>query len=333
MGPPPASATQSHKTNNNHNRDSAQSDQEEGEETVEHKSHFRVHSWLILSAAAILIFLAGAPALFAQTPAFQPEKGFDLYGEFRGSASNQGQFLILDTDIGYDFNRYIGTDVGIPVFFNHMTPPLQGQPAGWQRNFGDPYWDLRLSFNNHVLDYDTAVTISVPYYETGSFSGGNIGVDWFNHFDKPIYRLTPFVNAGIANGILNTQLLSQPYRLFQTFRTLGFIADAEAGMDLRLYRGFSVGGSFYEVVPSGTQKAFLNGQTVTNTFLFPTAANALAQATNDHGYSAWIRLVPKPYLYTEIGYVHSIEFRSDAATLTVGFDLRSMFRHARPGWE
>ncbi len=295
-----------------------------------------VRRWIQASGVALLLLLAIGPVAFAQspeTPVYTPQKGFDIYEEFRGSASSQGQFLVLDSDIGYDFNRYIGTDVGIPVYFTHMTPPLQGQPYGWQDQLGDPYWDLRLTFNNHVLDYDTAVTVSVPYYETGSFSTGDLGVDWFNHFDKPIGHVTPFLNAGIANGILNTQLLSQPYRLADNFRTLGFVADGEAGMDFQIYRGFGVGGSFYEVVPSGTQKAFVNGVAVTNTFLFPTAANALSEATNDHGYSAWIRMIPTRYLYTEIGYVHSIEFDSDSVTLTVGFDLRSMFRHSRPGWE
>ncbi len=295
-----------------------------------------VRRWIQASGVALLLLLAMGPVVFAQspeTPVYTPQKGFDFYEEFRGSASSQGQFLVLDSDIGYDFNRYIGTDVGIPVYFTHMTPPLQGQPYGWQNQLGDPYWDLRLTFNNHVLDYDTAVTVSVPYYETGSFSTGDLGVDWFNHFDKPIGHVTPFVNAGIANGILNTQLLSQPYRLADNFRTLGFVADGEAGMDFQIYRGFGVGGSFYEVVPSGTQKAFVNGVPVTNTFLFPTAANALSEATNDHGYSAWIRMIPTRYLYTEIGYVHSIEFDSNSVTLTVGFDLRSMFRHSRPGWE
>jgi hypothetical protein len=288
------------------------------------------------SGVALLLLLVMGPVVFAQspeTPVYTPQKGFDIYEEFRGSASNQGQFLVLDSDIGYDFNRYVGTDVGIPVYFTHMTPPLQGQPSSWQNQLGDPYWDLRLTFNNHVLDYDTAVTLSVPYYETGSFSTGDLGVDWFNHFDKTIGHVTPFVNAGIANGIFNTQLLSQPYRLVDNFRTLGFVADGEAGMDFQVYRTFGVGGSFYEVVPSGTQKAFVNGVAVTNTFLFPTTANALAEATNDHGYSAWIRMIPTRYLYTEIGYVHSIEFDSNAVTLTVGFDLRSMFRHSRPGWE
>lgn len=298
------------------------------------KLQTKVQSWLLIGTAAILGLAASAPAALAQErPAYEPQKAFDIYEEFRGSVSKQGQFLALDNNVGYDFNRFIGLDVGIPVYFNHLTPPLQGQPRGWQQQLGDPYADLRLSFNNHVLDYDTAVTVSVPYYETRSFDGSNLGVDWFNHFDKPIGPVTPFVNAGIANGIFNTQLLSQPFRLVDTFRTLGFIADGEAGMDFRLYRGLGVGGSFYEVIPSGTQKAFINGQPVTNTFLFPTAANTLAQATNDHGYSAWLRVLPTRFLYFEAGYVHSIEFNDDAATLKVGFDLRSMFHHSRPGWE
>ncbi len=60
------------------------------------------------------------------------------------------------------------------------------------------------------------------------------------HFDRPIYRFTPFVNAGIGNGILDTRLLSQPFRLTQLFKTLGFIADLEGGADFTVMRGVKV---------------------------------------------------------------------------------------------
>ena len=83
-----------------------------------------------------------------------------------------------------------------------------------------------------------------------------MGLDWFNHFDRPVWRFTPFVNAGLSNGILDTRLLSQPFRLADSFKTLGFLADAEGGMDFRLVRYVSVGGSYYELFPGGDQKVY-----------------------------------------------------------------------------
>ena len=43
-----------------------------------------------------------------------------------------------------------------------MRQTFPGQPHEWDYNIGDPYGDLRLTFNNNVLNYDTAFTVSVP---------------------------------------------------------------------------------------------------------------------------------------------------------------------------
>lgn len=286
----------------------------------------RLRSWsygsrIVFAAVAALVFLLGGKTVFAQDPAYAyQERGITAYEDIRASDSNFGQFLIFDTSFGYQFNDHIGADLGVPVYLVRETFP--GQAHQWDYNIGDPYGDLRLTFNNSVLNYDTAFTVSVPVQETGAFSTGRVGADWFNHFDRPIGRVDPFLNAGIANGVLDTRLLSQPFRLADSFKTLGFTADAEGGVDFRVVRYVSVGGSYYELFPAGDQKVY-NG--VTNFFLTPPAGETVSDVTHDRGYSAWLRLMGGRTFYIEAAYVHSIKLNNDAGTLTLGVDLRSLF--------
>ena len=274
-------------------------------------------------AGICLVFAAGLKA--QATPAAEAH-GFTLFEEFRGSTSNQGQFTILDTSVGYDFNRHVGIDLGVPYYFFRATPNLvPGERHIWDNRVGDPYGDVRLTFENRVLNYATVVTLTVPVQETGAFSTGRLGVDWFNHFDRPIGRLTPYVNVGISNGLLDTRLVTEPFRVFDSFRSLGFLANGEGGMTLRVANRLLVGGSYYALEPSGSQKLYsANG--IRNFFLLPNgSAGSVSDFTHDRGYSAFLRINPTRFMYIEPAYVHSLKFNEDAATVTVGFDLRALF--------
>ena len=286
----------------------------------------RIGSYILRTLAIFAICLAGANHLSAQSarPAAE-DKGFTLFEEFRGSTSDQGQFTILDTSLGYDFNRHVGIDIGVPYYFFRSTPHLvPGERHFWDNTVGDPYADLRLTFDNRVVNYATIFSFAVPVAETGSFSTGRLGVDWFNHFDRPIGPVTPYVNFGISNGLLDTRLLAQPFRIFDSFRSLGFLADAEGGVTLKLARRVLIGGSYYALQPSGSQKLFAaNG--IQNFFLQPNGSADVSNFTHDRGYSAFIRFNPTRFMYIEPAYVHSLKLNTDAATLTVGFDLRALF--------
>jgi hypothetical protein len=73
---------------------------------------------------------------------------------------------------------------------------------------------------------------------------------------------------------------------------------------------------------SGQQKVYARVQ---NFFLRPTSTTSVSDITHDHGYSAWLRLAPTRFLFVEAAYVHSIKLNDDAATPTLGFDMRSLF--------
>lgn len=275
-------------------------------------------SKLLLKGAAFVIALAmGTVVLQAQSPT-GTSTGFTLFEEARASTSDSGQFAAVDTNLGFDFSQHVGLDVGVPVYFIRDT--LTSPTHDWVKELGDPYGDLRLTVPNRIVNYATVFTISIPAQETGAFSTGHVGLDWFNHFDHPVYRFIPFVNGGIANGILNTTQLSQPFRLTEILRTSGFVGIAEGGTDFKLLHSLKVGGSFYAIEPAGTQK--IAGQPLPNVTLTPDAL----LLDHDRGYSAWVKLLTTHYLFTQVGYNHSIKLDEDAATLTIGLDLTPLLR-------
>ena len=288
------------------------------------KSRNMRHS-LLMTLLAVGLCFPFAASSSAQARHAVEDKGFTAFEEFRGTTSDQGQVFILDTSIGYDFNSHVGLDVGAPYFFVRATPNrAPGERHFWDNSWGDPYADLRLAFDNRVLNYATVLSASVPISETGAFSTGRLGIDWFNHFDRPIGRLTPFVNAGISNGLLDTRLMAQPFRIFDSFKSLGFLADAEGGLTLRVVSRAIIGGSYYALEPSGSQKlSSANG--IQNFLLLPNGSASISNLTHDRGYSAFLRFNPTRFMYIEPAYVHSTKLDQDAATLTVGFDLRELF--------
>ena len=276
---------------------------------------------LAVIGALAFIFLAWGPASQAQVIQADPDHGFTAFEQVRAIDSDEGQFAILDTSIGYNFNQHVGIDIGEPVFI--VRPTVPNVPHDWAITGGDPYGDLRLTFENHIVNYSTAFTATVPVHSTASaFSTGRVGLDWFNHFDHSFGRLTPFVNGGISNGIVDTNLLSQPFRLVQDFKTLGFLGDAEGGMMFRVVNHVKVGGSFYALLPAGSQKVYIDG--IQDLALLP-ASLGPSDITHDRGYTAFVRLEPTHFMFMEAAYVHSIPLNDDAATVTLGFDLKSLF--------
>ena len=282
-------------------------------------------SRLLKASMVIGMCLLFSASIKAQAMPAAEAHGFTIFEEFRGSTSNQGQFTILDSSVGYDFNQHVGIDLGVPYYIFRATPhTTPGEVHFWNDTLGDPYFDVRLTFNNRVLNYATIITAAVPIAETGAFSTGRLGVNWFNHFDRPIGPITPYVNVGISNGLLDTRLVSQPFRIFDSFRSLGFLADGEGGLTVKVAKRLVVGSSYYTLQPSGTEKVYASGGI--QNFLLPTGSpGSPVDLLHDRGYTAFLRVNPTRFMYIEPAYVHSVKFDQDAATLTVGFDLRALF--------
>jgi hypothetical protein len=285
--------------------------------------------WLTGAVVAVLSLLVYARGLSAQTVTAEEGStsatGFTWFEEFRGSSSSKlGQSLTLDTSVGFNFGSHAGIDLGVPLYRSRATDFLGTSDHSWQDRVGDPYADIRANFNDRAVDYATVLTFAIPVQEAGTFSTGRLGVDWFNHFDHSISRYTPFVNIGIANGILDTRLLNQPYRSLQNIATQGFLFYTEGGASVQLSRQVNAGASYYHFVPSGNEQIFSQ-----NLLVQPAGSLTVSQITHDHGITTFIRLAPTRFLYIEPSFVHNFELNDNAIAFRIGMDFRSATTRTR----
>ncbi len=270
-----------------------------------------------------------------------PAKGFSFYESLWGSSNSLGQVYMLDTTVGYDFNKHLGVDVGIPVYFAHpsSTSVASGYTSG--SGVGDAYVVLRLTYNNPLLNYSTSLTGTVPTGNTDmGFSTGRGTFDWNNHFDKkiPVVNITPFANIGVANTVSNTHFFTRP------FTTLGTVTHLEGGVTRNILPMVQVGASLYDVIPSGTQKVYsrlirrgqvnaLAGQGAQRgrRGAFATAAETIGgpSLVSDNGGSLWISADVLRYAYLEAGYSRSVAYDLNTFSFGIGFDVGHMIRTAR----
>src|SRR5437870_11172775 len=120
----------------------------------------------------LLALLLGAGASFAQNAAnsSQPHKeagqaaSFLLYERFEGSSSSDGQIMDINTSTGYNFNRFFGVHVGVPVYLVRTFFTIsKTNPSGLSGNgVGDVYMGGRLTCNSAVLTFDTTWSGTAP---------------------------------------------------------------------------------------------------------------------------------------------------------------------------
>src|SRR5215471_12304028 len=158
-------------------------------------------------------FILLAPGLSAA----DDSHGLILYGRFLGSSNTLANVFRLDTTVGYSFNKYFSVDGGLPVFFVRPSQSLTGTSSS--NGIGNVYAEFRFALPNPVLNYSSVVTGTAPTGDKNrGLSTGRPTIDWTNHFDRSVGRLTPFGNIGLANTVSDTPLFVRPYA------TLGFVA-------------------------------------------------------------------------------------------------------------
>ena len=284
-------------------------------------------SLMLLGLAGTLVAQAGSASQSKQ----QDEKGVRSYVVFGGSANSSGHILVLDSSVGYDFNRHFAMDFGVPIYFAGSSSSAPGGSTS-SSGLGDPRVDLRLTFRNPVLNYYSVLTGTAPLGSASrGFSTGRATYDWTNRFDRSFSRLTPFAELGISNTITDSALFRRP------FSTLGFNSHYRAGADVALGRLFSVGASGYAIVPSGQQKVF--SRLVRRGVVAPPATGRHGRVfetthetiggpgiDRDHGFSTWVDASPSRYLILELGYTRSVHYALDTVSFGVGLNLGALAR-------
>ena len=308
---------------------------------------------------------------------------------FSGTSSSVSGMLSFDTSVGWNFTKNFGADVGVPYFL--ITRPgifedtagyrgyvnfrslnctffagcfytLNTSPRMWAGELGDVYADFHYGRTYGKYNFVTVLTGDFP---TASFrkglTDGRVQWDWFNHVDTNFHGFDPFLNFGLANGRMDQHFLPRPFNTNLPFRTFGYMADFEGGLQYKLFRRLTVGASYWDVLPMGPQKiyselvwqglappsgsygftpiprngtqtlpavvGFLHGDPNHGRFWnnrFETIGNSFI--ARDNGYSASIGFSPHKDVDVVLGYNHSVRYALDTVSFTVAFNANSVAR-------
>jgi hypothetical protein len=268
------------------------------------------------------------PGLANNGAAAQDERGFTSRAEFGVSANTLGQEFMLNGSAGYQFNRHFALNFGAPLSITH-TSATATTGSTTSSGMGDPYVQLLFKMPNPALNYASAITTTLPLGDTSKgLSTGRVGIDWNNRFEHSFSRVTPFVAAGLSNSIRDTRFFRRP------FTSLGFNAHLEGGADLDIGHNRSVGGSAYDILPSGQQKIFSKlvdkGTTGSSSkhgaFGGSHETVGGSELTRDHGFSTWIDADPNKLWNLELAFSRSMGYDLNTVSFTVGLNLGQLTR-------
>jgi hypothetical protein len=261
----------------------------------------------------------------ARPAATQDDSGFTSYAEFGGTSNADGQVYRLASSVGYNFNQYFGLDVGLPIYFVRPSSSTGGTASN---GIGNPWVDLRVKFLNPMLNYGSMLTAFAPAGDSKrGLSTGHATFDWTNHFDHTFSRLTPFVEIGIANTVGDSRFFLRPYTTF------GYNTHFQAGASFDLWKIFSVGGSAYDIVPTGQQTVFSkvvhgNGAGASHGRVFQQnqQTTGTADIARDDGFSAWVEASPSHAVSMQLGYTRSTHYALNSVSFNVGVNVGYLAR-------
>ena len=276
----------------------------------------------------------------AAVPAQAPEPtGPAAFVQFLGSATPLGTVMVSNLNLGYDLTPHIGFDAGLPVFSVRSPFSLvTNHDWRWSDLWGDPYLDARYTTTRYGFKVNSILTVTFPgSTDLRIFTTGRVGGDWYNHLEHGSYwRFTPFVNFGAANGTIDRYVTPRPYEIARPYRTLGLTSDFEGGTNLRLVRGFRLGGSAYGLVPAGPQKVFSRLVAPDNPLAsdgnhnryFDAAFETIgpSKIARDNGVSGWLEITRFRNFTLQFGYTRSGHYAYDAYTFMLRFDGTSLIR-------
>ncbi|HWX56438.1 MAG TPA: hypothetical protein VN176_17770 [Verrucomicrobiae bacterium] len=299
------------------------------------------YRFIVLAAMLAAIQYSGAqsatPAPSGAAAGLPETKGLTETESIEGTLNSGDNALKLDSAVGWDFNKHFGVSVGVPLYFVHVSSSTTTgavpttTPSYSNNGIGDVYLGLALRLPNPILDYSSTLTGAGPTGNTKKgLSTGRATVDWDNRIEHSFGNLSPFLDGGLGNTVRDTRLYVRP------FTSLGFVAHLEEGAEYGLHRHFSVGGSFFEIVPVGNQKVFSKlvkaGQAVAagkgkNNRVFETAAVTSGSGlTRENGVNTWIGFEPTPVWRLELGYTRSMTYALDSFTFNVSMNVAKLLR-------
>jgi len=268
------------------------------------------------------IILAVGLALPAQ--AADDGRGWSFSGRFSGSSNSDGLVTKADPALGYSFNNHWSTYTGVPFYFVNRSSSTTTTTSGSMSGVGNAFLGFRFGTKSDLLNYTSNLEFTAPTGDKSrGFSTGRVTADWTNTFSTKVSSLTPFGSIGIANTVSDTAFFVRP------FTSLGRVGHFEGGATYDLLPAVRIGLSAYAVRGSGQQRiiskvkrdAMTTSGSTKRVFDNQTETVAEASAVNDHGFSTWFGVSPKPEIDFHAGYSRSVNYDFNTFFFGVGFHV------------
>jgi len=294
---------------------------------------------LTTAIAACSLLCAGGGLQAQSADSKDGEKGFVWIETFQGTSNSLGTVTKLDNSGGYKFSPLFEMDFGVPFYFVHAPSGSLGTGLTSVNGIGDPHLDLQFSLGNESTSFISSITGTVPVGDTAKgLSTGRVTVDWNNYVEFTAGRISPFLDAGLANSISDTRFFTRPYT------SLGTVAHFQGGAYLQLWRALSLGASAYADAPFGHQKVFSKlierGQsgstgrgkgvgTKKGAFESESVTEGDADIARDNGGSVWLDLYARGMADFQVGFTRSTEYDLNSVFFAVVVDVGKLVRGSR----
>jgi len=286
---------------------------------------------------ALLALVFASTFLTAQSVP-SPANASGWYGgvNFGVSHDEDGWNNELGSTFGYDMDRHWAIESGVPMYFVVPSSSAASTTTTTTTTTSDSYAALgdafaRLKFDPRwsAAKYNTSITATAP---TGSrdhgISSGHATWNWDNKVEKDIWRISPYVQASLANSLANTMSFQR------AFTTYGFISQQKAGISYELFKGVSVEASYYNVTPLADQTVFSriknkgkgsvasqgsNGKGNGRVFEDNAVTTGTSGLTKDHGFGAGISANPAKRVEWSLDYNRSVGYQTNTVSTSIGY--------------
>ena len=255
-------------------------------------------------------------------------KGWSFFGRFSGSSNSDGLVTKAESGLGYSFNNHWSTYTGVPFYFVNRSSSTTGT-SGSMSGVGNAFLGFRFAAKTDLMNYTSNLEFTAPTGDTSrGFSTGRVTADWTNTLSTKVSSLTPYGSIGIANTVSDTAFFVRP------FTSLGKVGHFEGGATYDLLPAVRVGLSAYAVQGSGQQRVISkvkrDATTTSGSSTTRGSANRVfdnqmetvsAGIVNDHGFSTWFGVSPKPEVDFHAGYSRSVNYDFNTLFFGVGFHV------------
>jgi hypothetical protein len=299
----------------------------------------------VLCVACAHTLPAQTPASAATGPAAQSPAGFypgwNLGVRLEDSTNSDGSVFDLGTGAGYNFSHHFGIGLGVPYYFVN-SPSLvssQNTQSVSGNGFGDVGADARWLFPGDALTYASTVHLGAPTGDKKKgFSVGHATWNWANHLEHGWGSVTPFVDLGVGNTVMDTRYFHRPFMSF------GYNAQFEGGTEMDA-GPFSLSASAYDVAPWGPQTVVSRVIRCTSQascsatgkssnrkgYLSSNVTSGDASLVRDNGFNANAEFKPVRNLDLEVDFSRSVPLKLNTFSFGLGLDFGGFLRHARAG--